>query len=123
MSAIVTTGCFETKKTSVSNLFLARETFHRMLNGNDDSGPLRWFLNNGHYAKNSISKTCADQDIVEKLRVIFLDCNPLLHEFIRLAEEPAEEARLNLTVDSKQKIAVVIIPERNGAVKKKTVVC
>ena len=40
MSAIGATGFFEKKPTGVSNLILHGRTYHRMLNGNDDTGPL-----------------------------------------------------------------------------------
>ena len=78
MSAIGATGGFETKQTGVSNLVLHGRTYHRMLNGNDESGPLRWFLNDGEYAKTTVSKIGADHDIVEKLRKILIECNPLV---------------------------------------------
>ena len=78
MSAVCATEFFETKTTGVSNLILHGRTYHRMLNGNDDSGPLRWFLNDGLYARTSASETGADNHMVEKLRGILLECNPLL---------------------------------------------
>ena len=123
MSAIGATGYFETKKTGLSNVTLHGRSYHRMLNGNDDSGPLRWFLNDGQYAKNSASEVGANLEIVEKLRLILWDCNPLLKEFKRLAEDPVEEARLELSVNSSEEIAAIIIPDRNDLVKKKTIVC
>ena len=123
MSAIGATGSFETKKTGGSNLILHGRTYHRMLNGNDESGPLRWFLNDGEYARASVSNIGADLNIVEKLRAILVDCNPLLQQFKRLAEEPSEDARLELTISSNQEIAAIIIPDRNGVIKKKTIVC
>ena len=123
MSAIGATGYFETKKTGVANLILHGRSYHRMLNGNDESGPLRWFLNDGQYAKDSASEVGADMDIVGKLRDILWECNPLLKQFRRLAEDPSEEIRLELSVSPNLKIAAVIIPDRNGVMKKTTVVC
>ena len=49
--------------------------------------------------------------------------NPSLNEFKRLAEEPAQEARLELSVSDTNEIAAVIVPDRNGEIHERTLVC
>ena len=70
-----------------------------------------------------MSNIGADHDIVGKLRLILMECNPLLRQFKRLAEEPSGGARLELIFSSSQEIVVVILPDRNGVVEKEAIVC
>ena len=48
--------------------------------------------------------------------------NPLLHQFKRLADEPSQEARLELTVSDTNEIAAVIVPNRYGEIHERTLV-
>ena len=64
----------------------------------DVSGPLRWFLNHAAYTLSTAKALQVNSTLLEKLRRLLMLHNPLLNQFKRLAEEPSQEARLELTV-------------------------
>ena len=122
MSAVGTTGGFELLN-GPCNLILSGRTFHRLMPGHDPSGPLRWFLNDASYPLNTANALKVNSDVLQQLRSILMVHNPLLNEFKRLAEQPAQKARLELSVFDTNEIAAVIVPDRNGEIHERTLVC
>ena len=122
MSAIGTTGAFQIFNAPC-NLILTGKTYHRMMPGNDKSGPLRWYINDDDYSLQQSQQFDIDQELLCKLKTTFLECNPLFQQFKLLADEPSEEARLEITVSNTREIAAIIVPSRNGDIRKRAVVC
>ena len=122
MSAIGTTGSFEIFKAPCNSI-LTGKTYHRMLPGNDKSGPLRWFLNDSDYSSLQIEQFSLDSELIDSLKTTLLRCNPLFQQFKLLADEPSEEARLEITISDNREIAAIIIPNRNGEMKNRAIVC
>ena len=121
MSAVGTTGGFE-RLDGPCNLILSGRTFHRLMPGHDVSGPLRWFINDAQYPLDTAQSLQINNDLLEKLRRLLMVHNPLLQQFKRLAEEPSQDARLELTVSDKNEIAAIIVPNRNGEIQERTLV-
>ena len=121
MSAIRTTGGFELLN-GPCNLILSGRTIHRLMPGHDVSGPLRWFLNDTQYPLNVANSLQVNNELLEKLRGLLMFHNPLLHQFKKLADEPSQEARLELTVSDTNEIAAVIVPNRFGEIHERTLV-
>ena len=71
MSAIGTTGSFEIFKAPC-NLILTGKTYHRMLPGNDKSGPLRWFLNDTDYSAELTRLQNIDPVLIDSLKTKLL---------------------------------------------------
>ena len=122
MSAIGTTGSFVLHKAPC-NLILTGKTYHRMLPGSDQSGPLRWFLNDQDYSAQQVSQFQMDKELLDNLKSKFMQHNPLFRQFKLLADQPSEEARLEISILDTREIAAVIVPNRIGGVKKRAIVC
>ena len=94
-----------------------------MLSGNDESGPLRMFINDGSFVHDSAKRLQADVELTKNLQKLIIKYNPLMQEFKRLADQPSENARLELTVNNANDLGAIIIPSRSGEIQKQTVVC
>ena len=115
MSAIGTTGGFS-RQNGPANIVLSGRTYHRMLSGNDESGPLRLFINDGSYVHDSAESLKANVELTKTLHRLIVECNPLMQEFKRLADQPSENARLELTVNNAKDLGAITISSRSGEI-------
>ena len=96
----------------VQNILPNRYTTHLptvYLIGQEESGPLRWFIHDSAYLKRTAESLKLNPVIVEALLYIFSNNHCLWHEFQKLVNEHEDTARLEISVTQANEIATAIV--------------
>ncbi|GAU89083.1 hypothetical protein RvY_01678 [Ramazzottius varieornatus] len=102
-----------------SNLILHGKTYHRILPGQYESGPLRFFLYDGLSDK---GEKRLEGEWVRTIREELSRVSPFWNKLKSLSEQTAKFARSELTVTRAREIAALIVTDPNKPIKAKTIV-
>ncbi|XP_055342715.1 uncharacterized protein LOC129591184 [Paramacrobiotus metropolitanus] len=124
MSATGCTGQLIPGTKGLSNLILINgKIYHRMLNGNDPRGPLRFFIHDNTYIREDINKFQLSRTIISQITKTLQTNNPLWSEFQQLYQECPDHARLELTETVSNEIAALIVFDKNEPIQERSIIC
>lgn len=119
-SAIAATHGTDRVPGGPSNLILHGKSYHRILPGPCQTGPLRFFLYDGLYEENEKSKL--NEEWIATLQHESVRLSPFWNKLQQLSKETARYARLEITVTEARETAALVVLDPNQPVKTKSIV-